>query len=118
MAWSNLVDLAQTPDEQEDAYPGIPSSSGSIYPYGLRIALCDEEMAKLKLDPEDCKIGDLVDFRAFGVITSISQNDGPSGPCARVEIQIQKMALEEEMTGDDAVSQSPAKSRRSALYRG
>lgn len=98
MAWSKLVDMQMTPDEREETMcVPLCDALGPQYPYGLRICLTDKELDKLGLD-FDCGIGDMVDMRCFGIVTSISQNDGPDGPCGRVEIQVQRMAVENEMT--------------------
>lgn len=68
------------------------------YPYGLRICLTNRELEKLGLDA-DCDIDDLIDMRCFGIVTSVSKNPGPDGETQnRVEIQIQKIALQDEMT--------------------
>jgi hypothetical protein len=40
-------------------------------------------------------------MRCFGVVTSFSKNDTESGSSCRVEIQIQRMAVENEMTEDE-----------------
>jgi hypothetical protein len=66
------------------------------YPWGLRICLTHIELKKLGLDA-DCEIGDLIDLRAFAVVTSISKDSSPSGDSARVELQIQKIAVEQEL---------------------
>ena len=72
------------------------------YPFGLRICLSEAEMEKLGLDVADASVGDLVDMRCFAVITSVSQNQKADGTnCARVELQIQKLAVESEMEDDD-----------------
>ena len=47
---------------------------------------------------KDADVGDMIDMRCFGTITSISQNQKADGTgCCRVEIQIEKIALESEM---------------------
>jgi hypothetical protein len=90
MAWSKMVDLELDDEDKLDAAMPVAMPSKPDYPYGLRICLCKPEMTKLDLDPSDCKIGDVIDLRCFGEITSIDAN--------RVEIQIQKMSVENEMT--------------------
>lgn len=101
MAWSKLVDMALTDAERvEQMETTVPAllDRGPQYPYGLKVSLCEKELEKLRLDVSDASVGDLVDMRCFGTITSISQNDGPDGPCCRVEIQIERMAVENEET--------------------
>lgn len=99
MAWSRLVDMAMTPEEEADiALPvGVMMSEAPQYPYGLRITLSDAELEKLGLDVGDANVGDIVDMRAFAVVTSVSQNQKADGTaCCRVELQIEKMAVEAE----------------------
>jgi hypothetical protein len=102
MAWSQLADMAMTPEERADW--GVPSAAADApeYPYGLRVCLTDGELEKLGLDVRDAEIGDMIDMRAFGIVTSISSNQKSDGTaCCRVEIQIQKLALESEMGEDE-----------------
>lgn len=104
MAWSKLVDLELSDDDKLDmALPCGPGEKpkGPDYPWGLRISLTEKELEKLDLDVKDADVGDLIDMRAFGVITCISQNDGDGGKCCRVEIQIQKLAIEDELKEDE-----------------
>lgn len=96
MAWSKLVDMEMDDEDKMDAMMPIAMSSKPDYPYGLRICLCDSDLKKLDLDA-NCDVGDMIDLRAFGVVTSVQKQDG----CNRVEIQIQKMAVENEMTEKD-----------------
>lgn len=98
MAWGKLVDLAMTPDDMEDAMPWMKEApSGPQYPPGMNICLTHVELEKMKLDIADCQVNDSVEFRCFGTVKSIIENDGPDGPCSRVGIQIEKMG----MTDDD-----------------
>jgi len=90
MAWSKMVDLELDDEDKLDALQPIPMPTKPDYPYGLKICLCGPELRKLDLDPTDCKVGDVIDLRCFGEVTSIDAN--------RVEIQLQKMAVENEMT--------------------
>ena len=54
---SGMVDMARSPEElkKDSAAYGIPQvaprlSDEPIYPYGLCISLCDDELEKLDLD--------------------------------------------------------------------
>jgi hypothetical protein len=96
MAWSKLVDLEMTDEEKLDTMMPMPMERPD-YPCGLRLCLTESELEKMELD-DDCNVGDMIDLRAFAVVTSVSKNDGPNGPCCRIELQIQKMAVENEMT--------------------
>lgn len=93
MAFSKLVDLEMDDEQMLDSITPIAMPEKARYPYGLKICLCGSEMKKLSLDPADCRIGDYIDLRAFGEVTSISED--------RVEIQIQRMAVENESTEEE-----------------
>ena len=98
MPFGPLVDLEMDDEEKLDrAIPDTLSKPDS--PWGLRISLTEKELAKLGLDC-DCEIGDMIDLRAFATVTSISQNEGSGGKTARVELQIEKMAVELEIDRD------------------
>lgn len=90
---AKLVDMEFDDEESLDVPTPIAMPERPRYPYGLRICLCGPEMKKLDLDPSDCNLGDYVDLRAFGEITNISEG--------RVEIQIQRLGVENETTEED-----------------
>ena len=99
MSWSKLASMELDDEDKLDACCIMGPEGrdrGPEWPYGLRISLTEKELAKLDLDVADADVGDLVDLRAFGVITSISQDEGSNGKTARVEIQLQKLALADE----------------------
>jgi hypothetical protein len=98
-SWSRMVDMELDDEEKLDAVMPIAMPDRPDYPYGLRICLTQRELTKLGLEA-DCEIGDLIDIRAFGEVTSISKNDGPNGPDCRVEIQLQRLSLEDEALED------------------
>ena len=94
MAWSKLIDLELSDDDKLDTLMPLPMARPD-YPCGTRIVLCDPELDKLGLDA-DCDEGDMIDMRCFGVVTSVHKENGNN----RVEIQIQKMSVENEMEED------------------
>jgi hypothetical protein len=100
--WSALVDLAMTPEEQEDAGM-VCAEPGDAprYPWGMKLRFDKALIEKLGL-PDDVKIGDLLDARIFATVTSISKNQRSDGTddCV-IECQIEKMALESEMAEDE-----------------
>ena len=102
MTWSNMVSLELDDEDIADTVtPYVKDKDNApAYPWGLRICLTDKELEKLKLDkPEN--IGDVIDIRAFATVTSISCNKNADGTdCCRVELQIEKMAVESEMQED------------------
>lgn len=96
MAWSNWVDLELDDEEMVDkAAPAIADLPQ--YPYGLRICLCSRELEKLGLPLP--RVGEMIDLRAFGAVTSVSDNGAPDGQ--RVEIQLQRLKVENEDQDDD-----------------
>lgn len=99
MAWSALVDLAMTPEEQEDAgMVAAEKSDGPRYPFGMSLSFDKATLDKLGLSG-DCNIGDLLDARIFAVVTAISKNQRNDGTDnMSVSVQIQKMSVENEMT--------------------
>lgn len=100
MAWSKLVDMELDDEDVIDTVMPIPSFDRPRYPCGLRICLTHKELEKLGL-AADCDIGDVIDLRAFAVVTSCSQNKTESGEDeCRVELQIEKLAIENESTED------------------
>lgn len=100
MAWTKFVDMEMDDEDVLDMACPIPieRSKRQTYPYGLRICLTHKELEKLSLG-DDCDVGDVIDLRAFAVVTSVSSNDVGGGKECRVELQIQKLALENE--GDE-----------------
>lgn len=99
MAWTKFVDMELDDEDSMDTVCPIPCDKPK-WPYGLRICLTHTELAKLKLEP-DCEVGDMIDLRCFGEVTSISISDGEGGKQCRVEIQFQKIALEDESNEDE-----------------
>ena len=92
MGWKNgMVDMELDDEDKIDA----PTPKKPDYPYGLRICLTHKELEKLGLEA-DCAIGDSVDLRALAEVTSVSKNDYGDGPECRVELQIKKLAVENE----------------------
>ena len=91
MAWSKFVDMELDDEDQLDTVQPFPMPSRPEYPYGLKLCLTHTELKKLGLEP-DCDIGDLLDLRAMAEVTCISKD----GDNCRIELQIQKLAVEDE----------------------
>lgn len=101
MAWTQMVDMELADEEKLDTIKPMPVSDVPDYPWGLRICLTHRELAKLNLD-DDVEVGDAIDMRCFGEVTSVSKNAGPNGEnSCRVEIQLTKISVENEMTETD-----------------
>ena len=94
-SWSKLADMELDDESSMDTIMPLPMSEKPRYPYGLRICLSEDELKKLDLDLPS--VGDVIDLRAFAEVTYVS--DGECG--RRVELQIQKIAVENEMTEDE-----------------
>jgi hypothetical protein len=97
MAWSAMKDMELSDEDKLDMMVGAIPCAGDQpdYPYGLRISLTERELEKLGLKP-DCDIGDIIDLRAFAEVTSVSTERRDGKDTARVELQIQRLALENE----------------------
>lgn len=95
---SGLIDMAITPKEMKEEYgaPGLAATpSTPIYPYGLCISLCNDELELLDLG-NDCEPGDMMHMECIAKVTSVSKNDTTDGTKTRVELQIMGMALNPE----------------------
>ena len=92
MGWTGkMVDMEMDDEAKLDAPMPIAMLEKPQYPYGLRICLNSPELEKLGLDA-DCDLGDTIDMRAFAEVTCVSKE----GDNCRVELQIQKLAVESE----------------------
>ncbi len=69
-------------------YPTLPRFK---FPPGLRICLNEDQLEKLKLEA-NCDEGDFIHLFAFATVTSVHKENGGK----RVELQIEKMAVENE----------------------
>ena len=90
---AKLVDMEMNDERQLDHPMPFDMPERARFPYGLRLCFCDEELTKLGLDA-DCDVGDYFDIRAFATVLSVHKEDGSR----RVEVQIEKMAVENETT--------------------
>lgn len=95
--WTKMVSMELTEEEKlEDCMPCPPSIGNQPdYPYGLRISLTERELDKLGLE-EDPEIGDYIDLRAFACVTSASREQSANGPRRRIELTIERLAIEDE----------------------
>lgn len=94
--WSKLVSLELDDEDKMDACMPMPCERPD-YPYGTRICFTDRELKKLDLEVPE--IGDLIDMRAFGEVTSVTIDKTDGEDRCRVEIQIQRISVESE-TGE------------------
>ena len=96
--FTKFVSMARDDDDMLDAVMPMPVKDMPQFPYGLRICLCEEELDKLEEVgfQDDFQVGEIVDIRALGRVTSVSSDETPSGKRRRVEIQLQDIAVEVE----------------------
>ena len=72
------------------------------FPWGLRISLTQHEIDKLGLDTEEVEVGCYLHLKAFACVTNVSSEsmkDSRTGDVRnvmRVELQIEKIAIEDE----------------------
>lgn len=97
--WTKMVDMELDDESVLDMAMPIAMPSGSSkprYPYTLMITLTDVELTKLGLAHNPAR-GDMIDLRAFAVVTDVTTRDSEfGGKSCRVELQIQKLAVENE----------------------
>lgn len=112
-----LTDMRITPAEAMDFSCPSPLDS-PLYPYGLCISLCQDELDKLSIDYDDMCVGDIVHIHALGMITSKSCSERQNGePSERVEVQLTHMAGESEDEEDQAMEAVMSSSKKmSKLY--
>lgn len=96
--WSKLVDM-ELDDEDKFDFCAPIACDRPDYPCGLRICLSEKELKKLGLSSPDN--GDMIDMRCFGTVTSVTETKANGETTCRVEIQIEKIAVENEMTEKD-----------------
>lgn len=76
------------------------------YPYGLRIRLGNEELAKLNM-PELPAIDSEFKLTALVCVVSVTQSDSANGePYRSVELQIEKMSLVSAKEEDNATAKA------------
>lgn len=106
-----MTDMRRTPAEKTDAVP--TPAEGQDYPWGLQIALTQDELDKLGLTDE-VEIGDMLHLHCMAKVTSVHKSASEaSGKNCRVELQITHMTGEDEDSENEAAT--PA-DRRKRLY--
>lgn len=119
--FKRMVSMIRTPEEKaKDMADCMPSAFTCAdvpdVPYGLRISLGNEELAKLEL-PADCQIGDILHAVIMARVTSVSSNDTGKGPQNRIELSITDMAVENESEEAEEAPKKPGPARYTAKSR-
>lgn len=85
-----------------------------LYPYGLCLSLCEEELEKLDLD-DSADVGDNIYMSCIARVTSVNKRETDQGAKVRVELQITDIQVDgAEDTEEDLV---PRKINYKALYK-
>lgn len=69
------------------------------YPWGTELHLDNKGIEKLKLDPSDFEAGDVVEFQARAIVTSVSKRETTEGSDKSMSFQITHLAIGGQ--GDD-----------------
>lgn len=110
-----MVDMRRTPAEAAEA--ADPVASAPLYPYGLCLCLCTDELQKLNLDDEDVEVGDFIHMHVLAKVTSVSKTDTETaGPQCRVELQITNIAAESEDDENEEADEAEGRRGPSKLY--
>lgn len=99
---SDIVDMARDKDF------GYTDCAPNPYPYGLRITLTKEDLAKLGVD-EMPECGDEVAFYVCGCVCSTEEREDEYGETGCVGIQIQQMSIEELPAAEEEERKAAAK---------
>jgi hypothetical protein len=101
---TKLADMKMTKSEKKDSGPmSVGKYEGPDYPYGLTLRLDNASLEKLGIETLP-KVGATMQINAMGVVTSVSSHESKNRDERTVEIQIQKLAVEDD---DDDSEDSP-----------
>lgn len=114
----NMINMAKKEDESKEL--AYPASDQSLYPYGLCISLCNEELDKLGIGEENIEVGNILHLHALASVTSVSQNTTiHSGATKRIELQITHLSTPESEEDENAEAEkkmTSAKEKITKLY--
>lgn len=115
MPWTKFVSMELDDEEKLDMTCPMPISHLPNYPYELRITFNEKMLKKLGIGLDQLPdIGDKIDLRAMACVTSVSCNETEAGQTCRVEMQIEEIALENEIEEETPKPSRPA--FRKAMY--
>lgn len=109
-----MTSMAKDAKEVDD----IPTVADCVpmYPYGLCISLCQDELEKLGYEASDFDPEDIVHLHCLAMVTSVSTSKSASGDdCSRIELQITNIACESEDEENEEVESKGSK-RLSKMY--
>lgn len=92
---AGLVSLEMDDERKLDSVHPIAMPEKPDFPYGMRISMTHDDLAKLGLDPEDARHGGVFTFTAKAKITDVSHHEDDAGKHSRVEAQITHMCVDD-----------------------
>lgn len=99
-----LTDMKMTKAEKKENSPMVASEySGPDFPYGLKLCLDSSSLEKLGFDALP-KVGAKMSVSAVGVVVEVGQHESKNHESRRVEIQIQRLGIEDEDESDELES--------------
>ena len=97
MTWK-FTDMAAPPGDGPGEMFGLMPQA---YPYGLRLTLTAEDMARLAFEPDDApEVGDMLHFAAMAKVVECHQNETEAGVDCRIELQIVMMSVVENESAE------------------
>jgi hypothetical protein len=120
-----MVDMAKSPadvkKEMGSCMPCAPACEPKVpvYPYGLCLSLDEECLAKMDMEGEMPKVGEMIHLCAMATVTSCSQSErvdesGNKTNCCRIELQITHLATENE--DEESAREEATEQRRGRFY--
>lgn len=96
-----MKDMRLSPAEVQECY--FPTAKDMpMYPSGLTISLCEDELEKLGLDYDELDTDDMVHMHCLAVVVSKHKSETQSGDDSeRICLQITHIACEEEDEEDE-----------------
>jgi len=96
-----LTNMEMTKAEKKESSPVAMSDyNGPDFPYGLKLCLDNASLEKLGFDALP-KVGAKMMVHAMGVVVEVSQHESKNHESRRVEIQIQRLGVEDEDESDE-----------------
>jgi len=89
-----LVSMKRLPDKTKaDGDCCAVGCDDSLYPYGLQISLCDEDLQKLGISADSLTVGQILTITAQAEVTSIGIRKEQDGTESNASLQITDLDL-------------------------
>lgn len=114
--FKTMKDMRRTDAEKAESMiaSSMPTPMVEDYPYGLRICLTQDELAKLGLEA-NCEDGDMIHLNAMATVTSCTETKTNGETSCRIELTITHMAVEDE--GAEAEEADETEDKPSKMQR-